>query len=173
MIHDSSILTLPRFPALAALWPGCGNQHTQTAQTDPNIASGSVNASAALKLQVRLELSSGTLDGPHLQSGRIHDSHSPHQDTQHPLHSPLPVGALRIADLGFFSLEVLGQLHRQQIYWLTRVQGHTALFDEEGKRQELSVRNWESGWSSKAPFNGVNSLTCACNWVRHNACHVV
>ena len=127
-VHDSSTLTLPRLCALSALWAGCGNQHTQT---DPSAAS------AALKLQVRLELSSGRLDGPHLQSGRIHDSHSPHQDAQHPLHSPLPVGALRIADLGFFSLDVLGQLQHQQVYWLTRVQGHTALFDGKGERQQL------------------------------------
>jgi hypothetical protein len=130
-VHDSSILSLPH--PLGCVWPGCGNQNTPSSK------------SAALKLQVRLELGRGMLDGPHLQSGRIHDSHSPHQDTQHPLHSPLPVGALRIADLGFFSLDVLGQLQRQQVYWLTRVQGHTALFDEEGVRRQLGDWLGEQG----------------------------
>jgi hypothetical protein len=107
------------------VWPGCGNQNTPSAK------------SAALKLQVRLELGRGTLDGPHLQSGRTHDKYSPHQDSQHPLHAQLPAGALRIADLGFFSLEALRELGDGQVFWLTRVQAHTAVFDEAGQRREL------------------------------------
>ena len=136
-VHDSSILSLPHSPALAACWPGCGNQHTHPQSTQAQHTPSANNANAALKLQVRLELSSGRLDGPHLQSGRVHDSRSPHQDVQHPLHSPLPVGALRIADMGFFSLSVLGHLDRKQVYWLTRVHGHTAVFDDQGQRWEL------------------------------------
>ncbi|MGA7730936.1 MAG: IS4 family transposase [Chloroflexia bacterium] len=124
-LHDSSVLTLPR--ALAKLWPGCGNQANPSA------------TSASLKLQVRLELHSGSLNGPHLQSGRIHDGCSPHQDVDHIQYAQLPQGALRIADLGFFSLGVLAQLQRRAVFWLTRVHGHTAVFDQAGDRRELGA----------------------------------
>jgi len=121
-LHDSSILSLPN--SLAGVWPGCGNQATPSSQ------------SAALKLQVRVELSSGTLDGPHLQSGRTHDKYSPHQDMHHPMYTPLPQGALRIADLGFFSLSTLSHLDAVGVLWLTRIQGHAVVFDEAGRRFE-------------------------------------
>ena len=37
-------------------------------------------------------------------------------------HTPLPVGALRLSDLGYFDLAVLAETQRQQAYWLTRPQ---------------------------------------------------
>jgi hypothetical protein len=84
-------------------------------------------------------LCTGALNGPYLQSGRTHDRHSPHQDTQHPLHSPLPAGALRITDLGFFSLRALKELDEGHVFWLTRIHAHTAVFDETGARWSLGA----------------------------------
>ena len=81
-LQDSSTIVLP--DALASVWQGCGGttpSHTQ----------------AALKLQVRLELRTGCLAGLHLQDGRASDRSAAAPD--------LPAGALRIAALGYWSVE--------------------------------------------------------------------
>ena len=115
-IQDSTTITLP--DALSEVWPGCGGSMPQ-------------DTSAALKLQVRLDMNTGTLCGPLLQEGRAHDRASPIQTV------PLPAGALRLADLGYFSLDVLADLDAQGGYWLSRVQVQTAIFDASGQRLDL------------------------------------
>lgn len=114
-VQDSSTICLP--DALATVWAGCGNRVPGN--------------EAALKLQVRLNLNTGTLQGPLLQDGRAHDRRSPLETV------PLPAGALRIADLGFFSLDRLQELDHQQVYWLSRLKVQTAVFNEQGQRQGL------------------------------------
>jgi len=112
---DSTTLSLP--PALARLWRGCG---------------GSAGLqSAALKLQVRLELLTGQLH-VQLHAGRASDRSAPLQ------HAALPVGALRLADLGYFDLNVLASLDQQQAYWLTRPQAGTVLYSAQGERLDLA-----------------------------------
>jgi hypothetical protein len=121
MIQDSSIVLLPA--ALATTWRGCGSADPQT-------------AAAALKLQVRLDLVTGALQGPLLQDGRIHDRHAPAQTVE------LPTGALRLAHLGYFSLESLQRLSQQEDYWLTRWQAGTVVLDADG--QPLDLVAWLS-----------------------------
>jgi hypothetical protein len=116
MIQDSSIVLLPA--PLAATWRGCGS-------TDPQIAA------AAIKLQVRLDLVSGALQGPLLQDGRVHDLKAPAQTLE------LPSGALRLADLGYFSLESLQRLSQQGDCWLTRWQAGTVVLDAAGHPLDL------------------------------------
>jgi hypothetical protein len=113
-VQDSSVIMLPR--ALRDRWPGCG---------------GSRGANAALKLQVRLDLLTGALDGPLLQAGRTPDRASPHQQ------GALAAGALRLADLGFFSLARLRQWAAGGEYWLTRVQAGTVAWTADGRRWAL------------------------------------
>lgn len=112
-IQDSTSLSLP--DALAEHWPGCGGRTPGAGQ-------------ASLKLQVRLELRSGALGGPFPEAGRAQDRASGLQ------HAPLPPGALRIADLGYFSLTVLQDLDADGVYWLSRYQVQTAVFDAGGRR---------------------------------------
>jgi hypothetical protein len=81
-----------------------------------------------LKLQLRLELSRGQLELA-LQAGRAHDCTTPWQS--------VPAGALRLADLGYFDLEVLAQLQAQGSYWLTRVKAGTQLGDPGGRLRQL------------------------------------
>src|SRR5215472_12900769 len=69
MIQDSSIVLLPA--PLARIWRGCGSPAPQT-------------ATAALKLQVRLDLVTGALQGPLLQEGRVHDLKAPAQTLEVP-----------------------------------------------------------------------------------------
>lgn len=107
---DSTTVPLP--DALAQLWPGCGRN------------AGPIPA--AMKLQVRLDLLHGVLSGPFLQPGRDNDHMAPLQDV------PLPAGALHLADLGYFDLDRFAALSQRQVYWLTRVQTNTRLYDEAG-----------------------------------------
>jgi hypothetical protein len=115
-VQDSTVIGLP--VALRARWPGCGNGD---------------GPSAALKLQVRHDLLRGTLDGPLLQAGRAQDRTSPHRE------APLPPEALRLADLGFFSLADLRARDAAGSFWLTRVQAGTKVVTTDGQAWDLSA----------------------------------
>jgi hypothetical protein len=117
IVQDSSIISLP--DALVKVWQGCGDSNGHHV--------------AALKLQVRFDLLNGTLYGPLLENGRTNDRGSALQD------APLPIGALRIADLGYFSLEQLRAFDDQGAYFLTRLYLQTALFDQAGAQLALST----------------------------------
>jgi hypothetical protein len=116
-VQDSTAIGLP--PELAAAWPGCGNASTPAPQ------------SAVLKLQVRVELTTGALDGPILHAGRTHDRGAP------AVGGPLPAGALLLRDLADFDLDTLAEQGAAEVFWLTRLQVQTAVFDAEGRRQDV------------------------------------
>ena len=115
-IQDGSTLNLPA--SLAEVWQGCGGKAGQ--------------GLAALKLQVRLDMVTGRLDGPFLQAGRAQDRQAPLQ------RAALPAGALRIADLGYWCLTVLADLDRAGVYWLSRLQAQTVVYDMHDHRWEVS-----------------------------------
>jgi Transposase DDE domain len=114
-VQDSSTIVLPE--ALTAVWHGCGG-------------STSSGSAAALKLQVRLDLRTGQMEGPQLQDGRASDRAAL-------LPTTLPAGALWLADLGYWSLAMLQTLGQYGVYWLSRLQGQTALYDPTGQRRDL------------------------------------
>ena len=114
-IQDSTVITLP--DELAAEWPGCGG-------------SGEAGQ-AAVKLQVRWELSTGALAGPYLSAGRASDRSSA-------LHTaPLPVGALLLRDLGYWDLADLQARDQAGSFWLSRVMPGTIVFAAAGQRWEV------------------------------------
>jgi DDE family transposase len=113
-IQDSSTIILPA--VFAAQWPGCGGNTSSSAR-------------AALKLQARLEMRTGRLD-VQLQEGRASDRAAV-------LPGPLPAGALRLADLGYWSLDAFAALEQHKVFWLSRLQMQTAVYDTSGARQEL------------------------------------
>jgi hypothetical protein len=113
-VQDSSTIVLPE--VFAAQWHGCGG-------------STASSASAALKLQARLEMRTGRLD-VQLQEGRASDRAAV-------LSGPLPAGALRLADLGYWSLEAFAALAQHQVFWLSRLQLQTAVDDATGARRDL------------------------------------
>ena len=104
-VHDSTTIALP--DALTTTWTGCGN------------ASG--RGTAGLKCGVQVDLLTGALCGLDLAAGRASDHTLPIQ------HAPLPVGSLRLADLGFYDLEVLATLDENGGYWLSRLQTNSRL----------------------------------------------
>lgn len=98
LLEDSSIISLPQ--ELSEIW--LGTQGTK----------------ASLKLFVRLDLCTGSLQGPELTAGR-------HSDKRSPLEvEDVPVGGLSIADLGFADgtrfRALHGQSREQRRYFLTR-----------------------------------------------------
>jgi hypothetical protein len=50
---------------------------------------------------------------------------------------PLPTGALRIADLGYFSLDNLSDLTTQQVYWLSRIFSQCLVIDQHNQTWDL------------------------------------
>jgi hypothetical protein len=114
---DSTTITLP--DALAAYWPGCGG-------TNPS------DGQATLKVFARWNLLDGQLQGPFLHAGRVADKRCD------AALQPLVPGTLRLADLGFFSLDRFQELSAQGVYWLTRVQPGTVVYDPEGTASSLA-----------------------------------
>lgn len=120
LLLDSTTVVLP--DELATVWAGCGGsspRHTQ----------------AAVKLGVRLDLVTGQLTGPLLSAGR-------HQDRASALqHAPVPPGALRIADRGYWSLAVLRQLVEDGGHFLSYLPVQTVLRDP-GTDARIAVLRW-------------------------------
>jgi len=81
-------------------------------------------------LLTRLNLTSGEMTWEQTDQ-RQHDNHFALS------HAPLPVGALRLADLGFFDLDTFAQLNQQGVYWLSRYKTGTRLYDETGQLLDL------------------------------------
>ncbi len=104
-VHDSTTISLP--DALSTTWAGCGNA------TD--------RGTAGLKCGVQVDLLTGALCGLDLADGRASDHTLPVQ------HAALPAGSLRLADLGFYDLEVLATLDASGTYWLSRLQTNSRL----------------------------------------------
>jgi hypothetical protein len=115
---DSTLIGLPA--ALAALLPGCGGRDAAS------------SCQAALKVTVRLELAAGCLEGINLNPGRTADAKTELQQ------APLPQGALRLADLGFFDLGVLQGYDKQKVYFITRPVSNLLIYTSKGKKCKLA-----------------------------------
>jgi hypothetical protein len=115
VLLDSTTIALP--DGLAAVWVGCGGRVEQGGQS-------------ALKLTVACDLVAGRL-AIDPRDGRAQDRASSLQ------HAPLPAGAVRVTDLGFWSLAVLREIADQGAYFLSRLQLQTAVFAADGERIDL------------------------------------
>jgi hypothetical protein len=113
-LQDSSVILLPE--SLSEVWAGCG---------------GDGPSSAALKLQVRWALRSGALDGFFMTAGRANDRSCPTQNL------PVRAGALRLADLGYWSVPHLAEIGRGGAYWLSRLEAGTHVCWPHGERLDL------------------------------------
>ena len=117
LVQDSSTIMLPQ--GLREVWTGCGGH-------------GSYGQSA-LKLQVRLDLTTGLMLGPFLTPGRTPDSNSAVQT------APIPSGALRIADLGYYRLDTFRELADQGGYFLSRHKAGAKLYGPDDDGVELDL----------------------------------
>lgn len=117
VVLDSTTITLPA--ALASVWQGCGGSTPEA-------------GSAVLKVQLRYDLCRGGLDVLALQDGRANDQRSPSQT------APLPAGALRLADRGYFSQAVLADLQRDGVHFLTHPPPQLTLREGSGPSRSLA-----------------------------------
>jgi len=111
-VHDSTTIVLP--DALAQLWAGCGGSTAE-------------HTASALKCGVQLDLLTGALSGLDLADRRASDHRLGVQ------HARLPKGSLRLADLGFYDLNVLASLSAAEVYWLSKLEP-TALISDATHR---------------------------------------
>lgn len=118
LLLDSTTISLPE--ELADEYPGCGAVNDK--------------GRAAMKLQVRLSLKTGSLDAVRVEGGRDCDLKTPLQQ------DVLPENSLRIADLGYFDTKVLEQLEKQHVYWLSPLAYAVNVYDRRG--QERNLLSW-------------------------------
>lgn len=132
-VMDGSIVTLPA--ALASLFPGHGGGRPKpdAVASGGSRKQGADPDAASMKLSVRWNLKDGELSGPELTAGRVHDRNA---DL---VASPLPVGSLRIADLGYWCLNELARLGRMGGYFLSRLKSSTGFYDESGRAWKLGA----------------------------------
>ncbi len=126
-VQDGTVISLP--PELAQAWRGCGGSTQDAGQS-------------SLRVQVRLDLAHGGMQGPWLQAGREAErSGEAHE-------APLPAGCLYNVDSGYFTLGKAG------CSWLTAAKAGILLIDARGqcsslvsflcaqKSEEVDVQVW-------------------------------
>ena len=86
-----------------------------------------VAAEVERKLPVSLDYTTGGLWLHSPQNAQTHDSATPLQ------RQILPVGALRVADLGFYDLSVLRDYGTAGVYWLTRLKTNAVVYTDAGQ----------------------------------------
>ncbi len=111
-IQDSTTITLP--DELADVWHGSGEN-----SSNPVVA--------GMKVQVQFDYSGGLLSHLSLQDGCAQDRDAAVQT------APLPAGALRLSDLGYFNLPVFAELAAANGYWLSRAQVNTQCGTSDGQ----------------------------------------
>ena len=112
-LQDGTVISLPA--SLAQQWP----------------RGGQAGQEAALRVQGRLELGSGCLSGLWLQAGREAERSGPAITT------PLPVGSLFNADMGYFTLSEMRQRGKLEQYWLTQAKATLTVIDHAGQCWDL------------------------------------
>jgi len=115
-VQDGTIISLP--PELKAEWRGCGGSTPQAGQS-------------SMRVQVRLDLAQGGMQGPWLQAGRAAERSGEAHET------PLPTGCLYDVDGGYFTLAEMRAHGQAGCYWLTAAKAGTLLIDERGQCWDL------------------------------------
>ena len=80
---------------------------------------------AALKLQLRFDVLTGAIQHFQLTDGITADTKA----EEH--FQPLPKGSLRLADLGYFSLDAFEKQTEAGVFWITKFKAGCKLFDEQ------------------------------------------
>jgi hypothetical protein len=114
-VGDSSTVTLP--DEYAEEFPGCGGT--------------SASGKAAVKIQARWDLRSGKLAKLVVEPGRCSDGQNEAAEDD------LKPGSLSIRDLGYFSLKRFGRLAANGVFWISRWQQGTLVFDPQGRPLDL------------------------------------
>src|SRR6266849_2893117 len=115
-VQDGTIISLP--PELRDEWRGCGGSTPEAGQS-------------SMRVQVRLDLAQGGMQGPWLQEGRAAErSGEAHE-------APLPEGCLYNVDAGYFTLAEMRAHGKARRSWLTTAKAGTLLIDERRQCWDL------------------------------------
>jgi hypothetical protein len=117
-VQDGTIISLPA--ALREQYAGCGGSTAESGQS-------------AIRVQVRLDLLTGALQGPWLQSARECERSGSGTIRQ----TPLPAQALFLADSAYFPLKDMRHLSEQQVWWLTHARADLSFRDAHGIKYTL------------------------------------
>lgn len=116
-VQDGTLISLP--PELKDEWAGCGGSTPAAGQS-------------SLRVQVRLDLAQGGMQGPWLQAGRQAErSGEAHE-------APLPEGCLYNVDSGYFTLTEMRAHGQAGRFWLTTPKAGTLLIDARGQCWDLA-----------------------------------
>ena len=115
-VQDGTIISRPA--ELRDEWRGCGGNTPEAGQS-------------SLRVQVRLDLAHGGMQGPWLQAGRAAE----HSGEAH--EAPLPQGCLYNVDAGYFSLSEMRAHGQAGCFWVTSAPASTLLIDEHGQCWDL------------------------------------
>jgi hypothetical protein len=115
-VQDGTIISLPA--ALRDEWRGCGGSTPEAGQS-------------SMRVQVRLDLAQGGMQGPWLQEGRAAERSGQAYE------APLPQGCLYNVDAGYFTLSGMRAHGKAGCYWLTAANAGTPLIDERGQCWDL------------------------------------
>src|SRR3989442_5518938 len=115
-VQDGTVISLQA--ELGEEWRGCGGSTPEAGQS-------------SMRVQVRLDLAQGGMQGPWLQEGRAADrSGEAHE-------APLPEGCLYNVDGGYFTLSEMRAHGKAGCYWVTAANAGTLLIDERGQCWDL------------------------------------
>jgi Transposase DDE domain len=115
-LQDGTVISLPE--SLAEVWKGCGGNREQA-------------GASSLRVQARLDLARGGLQGPWLQDGRACERSGEAMST------PLPTGALWDVDMGYFTLHEMRKLEQEGDFWVTHAKATLTIIDKHGQVWEL------------------------------------
>lgn len=117
-LQDGTMITLP--DDCQGIWRGSGGR-TGT------------GGEAGLRLQVRLDLQRGGIQGPWLQEARA-DERSGASSIEE---TPLPVGSLYVTDTGYVTLQRMREQNDTGRFWLAPASLRSKLIDQQGIVWEL------------------------------------
>lgn len=111
---------------------------------------GNGGSAAALCIQYEYDLGTGRILDLHIQSAAINDRKDALETLGH-----LQTGDLVVRDLGYYSLEVFEWLIGNNIFFLSRLQAKTIVFEQKaGKYQEIDFKKLHQ----KMQKNGIEQM---------------
>lgn len=117
-VQDGSLITLP--DELEPCYKGCGGNSEHGGRS-------------AIRIQVRLNLSTGGLQGPFLQEAVACEREGAASTEQ----APLPAGSLRVTDSAYVTLQQMKQDEQHARYWLTHARADWQITDAQGIKKSL------------------------------------
>ena len=117
-LQDGTTISLPA--TLREDWVGCGGRTQES-------------GASSLKLQVRLNLASGGIEGGWLSDGRAHEL----SGLASPVQTPLPTNSVWVVDLGYFTQPLMRHLSERQVWWLSPAKAKSQVQEEHGQWWDL------------------------------------